>query len=76
MDVNDILDTRVPKDKTPNEHYKNLYEQIGQHFKENAEILASDLTLLTGCIEYKITLPVNELVSIEKTTNYLVEGNK
>jgi hypothetical protein len=76
IDVSQILSTVVPVGLTTNEHYKNLYEEIGNFFIENAEILASDLTDLTGSQEYKIVLDVNELVSIEKTINYLVEGKK
>ncbi|MCK1999377.1 hypothetical protein MPH47_19470 [Psychrobacillus psychrodurans] len=76
IEVSNILSTVVPVGITPSEHYKNLYEEIGNFFIENAEILASDLTDLTGSQEYKIVLDVNELVSIEKTINYLVEGKK
>ncbi|MFZ0577726.1 MAG: hypothetical protein WAM41_09455 [Psychrobacillus psychrotolerans] len=76
IEVNNILSTVVPFGLTPNEHYKNLYVEIGNFFIENAETLASDVMELTGNQEYKVQLGVNELVSIEKTINYLVEGKK
>lgn len=76
IEVSNILSTVVPIGLTPNEHYKNLYKEIGNFFIENAEILASDVMELTGNQEYKIKLDVNELVTIEKTINYLVEGKK
>lgn len=76
IEVSNILSTVVPIGIAPNEHYKELYKEIGNFFIENAETLASDVMELTGNQEYKIKLDVNELVTIEKTINYLVEGKK
>lgn len=76
VEVSNILSTVVQIGLTPNEHYKNLYVKIGNFFIENAETLASDVMELTGNQEYKIKLDVNELVTIEKIINYLVEGKK
>lgn len=70
----EVLDTTCPVGVTSKEHYTNLYKQIGKHIANNAESLAGDVTDLTGDIKIEIVLNVNEIITLQKTSNKIMIG--
>lgn len=48
----------------PKETYKNVFEEIGNHFKDNAERFAEQIVDVHRGIKIEIDIPLNDLVSI------------
>lgn len=67
---------RIKEGQTLKEHFTEIYKAVGQHFIEEAEVLAGDVNELTTSVKITIDLNPNEIVMIEKTTNQLVVGGE
>jgi len=73
LKVSDITDTVVLRGN-PKEVYKNVFEDIGHYFTNNAERLSESAVDLHAGMEIKIDIPINDIVTITtKTTEYVTK---
>lgn len=75
LDVNNIISYIDCKGDNEVERTAYLYRKIGEYFINNADRMASDATINTHLIKFKIDISFNEIITIDKTIKeYLMEG--
>ncbi|WP_277680018.1 hypothetical protein [Gracilibacillus dipsosauri] len=67
---------KLKEGQTVKEHFTDIYKTIGQHFINQAEVLAGDVSELTSSVSITIDLNPNEIVQIDKYTQNIVMGEK
>lgn len=65
MRVEDVISTRPEKDQTTQEHFQEIFRQIGRYFINNAERLGGNVGDNPTSIDVFISLEPNSLVTID-----------
>ncbi|MEK3974747.1 hypothetical protein [Psychrobacillus sp. FSL K6-1267] len=61
--VTDIVDTIHNQNEKPKELYEKVFDEIGNHIKDNAERLANQIVDTHRGMKIEIDIPINELVN-------------
>lgn len=71
--VAEITDTMISPGQTPKETYRKVFENIGEHFKENAERMAEIIDKKHAGMTIEINLPINDIVTVTlKNIEYVI----
>ncbi|MBD8521800.1 hypothetical protein [Lysinibacillus fusiformis] len=73
LNVQDIADT-VILNRDPKEVYKEVFENIGHYFSENAERLSANAVDAHAGMKIEIDIPISDIVTITtKITEYVTK---
>lgn len=63
LKVSDIVDTLPDRKQEPKEIYIKVFEEIGNHFKNNAERFAEQIVDVHKGMKIEIDIPISDLVN-------------
>lgn len=76
LDVKKIVSWHECEGETLNNKMESMYKKIGAYFTANAERLASDYAPNTSCVELKIVISHDSIVTLDKKIEeYILEEN-